>query len=206
VLRENSKRLFWVLWNSERTKTRRRIIDAYLQCRTGGNRVTSKTTKRTILYSTSKHKYLVGAKQQSESVFSAWKRSEQSMIEDQRKLDQIYGDKTFEVVKEFVYLGSLVTPNNDVSLEIQKRIQTDASSDCANNCSRGVFHVQQNSSSTRLLYGSETWVLTKRQENQPRCSERYVARVSSTSWRRIDCATLDTWSEDPKTYHRRLFL
>jgi hypothetical protein len=28
------------------------------------------------------------------------------------------GDKHFEVVKEFVYLGSLITPTNDVSLEI----------------------------------------------------------------------------------------
>jgi hypothetical protein len=34
------------------------------------------------------------------------------------------GDKHFEVVKEFVYLGSLLTPTNDVSLEIQRRIQT----------------------------------------------------------------------------------
>jgi hypothetical protein len=29
-----------------------------------------------------------------------------------------------EVVKEFVYLGSLITPTNDVCLEIQQRIQT----------------------------------------------------------------------------------
>jgi hypothetical protein len=34
------------------------------------------------------------------------------------------GDKHFEVVREFVYLGSLMTPTNDVSLEIQRRIQT----------------------------------------------------------------------------------
>jgi hypothetical protein len=34
------------------------------------------------------------------------------------------GDKHFEVVKDFVYLGSLMTPTNDVSLEIQQRIQT----------------------------------------------------------------------------------
>jgi hypothetical protein len=33
-------------------------------------------------------------------------------------------DKHFEVVKEFVYLGHLLTPTNDVSLEIQRRIQT----------------------------------------------------------------------------------
>jgi hypothetical protein len=43
-----------------------------------------------------------------------------------RDLGQIVaiGDKHFEVVKEFVYLGSLMTPTNDVSLEIQRRIQT----------------------------------------------------------------------------------
>jgi hypothetical protein len=34
------------------------------------------------------------------------------------------GDKHFEVVKEFVYLRSLMIPTNDVSLEIQRRIQT----------------------------------------------------------------------------------
>jgi hypothetical protein len=33
-------------------------------------------------------------------------------------------DKHFEVVKQFVYLGSLMTPTNDVSLEIQRKIQT----------------------------------------------------------------------------------
>jgi hypothetical protein len=30
------------------------------------------------------------------------------------------GDKHFEVVKEFVYQGSLMTATNDVSLEIQQ--------------------------------------------------------------------------------------
>jgi hypothetical protein len=34
-----------------------------------------------------------------------------------------FGDKTIEVVKEFVYLDSLVTSNNDINLEIQRRIQ-----------------------------------------------------------------------------------
>jgi hypothetical protein len=32
------------------------------------------------------------------------------------------GDNQFEVIKEFVYLGSLMTPTNDVSLEIQRKI------------------------------------------------------------------------------------
>jgi hypothetical protein len=40
------------------------------------------------------------------------------------------GDKHFEVVKEVVYLGSLITPTNDVSLEIKQRIQT------ANRCTK----------------------------------------------------------------------
>jgi hypothetical protein len=80
----------------------------------------------------------------------------------------------FEVVKEFVYLGSLMTPTNDVSLEIQRRIQT------ANRCFFGLRKHLQSSHLSRqskftihktlirpvLLYGSETWVLTKKEENQ----------------------------------------
>jgi hypothetical protein len=74
------------------------------------------------------------------------------------------GDKHFEVVKEFVYLGSLMTPTNDVSLEIQRRVQT------ANRCFFGLHKHLQSSHLSRqtkftihktlirpvLLYGSET--------------------------------------------------
>jgi hypothetical protein len=74
------------------------------------------------------------------------------------------GDKHFEVVKEFLYLGSLMTPTNDVSLEIQRRIQT------ANRCFFGLHKHLQSSHLSRqtlftihktlirpvLLYGSET--------------------------------------------------
>jgi hypothetical protein len=83
------------------------------------------------------------------------------------------GDNHFEVVKEFVYLGSLMTPTNDVSLEIQRKIQT------ANRCFFGLRKQLQLSQLSRrtkfaihkilirpvLLYGSETWVLTKREKN-----------------------------------------
>jgi hypothetical protein len=55
----------------------------------------------------------------------------------------VIGNKLFEVVKEFLYLGSLMTPTNDVSLEIG------ASSDCANICGRATFHSRQNSLFTR---------------------------------------------------------
>jgi hypothetical protein len=99
----------------------------------------------------------------------------------------VLGDKTFDVAKAFVYLGSLVTPNNDVSLEIQRRIQT------ANRCYFGLRkHLQSRhlSRSTKniiyktlirpvLLYGSETLVLTRREENQLLVFERKVLRTIS---------------------------
>jgi hypothetical protein len=91
------------------------------------------------------------------------------------------GDKHFE---EFVYLGSLMTPTNDVSLEIQRRIH-------ANRC---FFRLRNNLQSSHLsrqtkssihktlispvlFYGSETWVLTKREENQLLLFERKVLRT-----------------------------
>jgi hypothetical protein len=55
-------------------------------------------------------------------------------------------DQTFEVVIDLVHLESLVTSTNDVSLEIQSRIQTAiivASSDCIHNCSRSIFAIHQ---------------------------------------------------------------
>jgi hypothetical protein len=82
-------------------------------------------------------------------------------------------------------LGSLMTPTNDVSLEIQRRIQT------KNMCFFGLRKHLQSSHLSRqtkftihetlirpvLLYGSETWVLTKREENQLLVFERKVLRT-----------------------------
>jgi hypothetical protein len=95
------------------------------------------------------------------------------------------GDKYFEVVIEFVYLGSLITPTNDMSLEIQRRIQT------ANRCFFGLRkHLRSSplSSHTKFtihktlirpvwLYGSETCVLAKREENQLLVFVRKVLRT-----------------------------
>jgi hypothetical protein len=94
------------------------------------------------------------------------------------------GDKHLEVVKEIVYLGSLMTPTNDVSLEIQLRIQT------ANRCFFGLRkHIQSSHLSRQtkftiqtlirpvLLYGSKTSVLTKKEENQLLVFERKVLRT-----------------------------
>jgi hypothetical protein len=84
-----------------------------------------------------------------------------------------------------------------------------------------------------LLYGNETWVLTKREESQLLVFERKIlrmiwgdkiengvyrrrynheleresltARMPEKSRRQADCATLFTRSEDPKTYHKKLY-
>jgi hypothetical protein len=53
------------------------------------------------------------------------------------------GDKHFEVVKKFVYLRFLMTPTNDVSLEVQRRIQT------ANKCFFGLRNHLQSSHLSR---------------------------------------------------------
>jgi hypothetical protein len=44
-------------------------------------------------------------------------------IRDMGQKSVAIGNKHFEVVKKFVYLGSLMTPTNDVSLEIEQKIQ-----------------------------------------------------------------------------------
>jgi hypothetical protein len=92
------------------------------------------------------------------------------------------GEKHFEVVKEFVYLGSLMTPTNGVSLEIQIG---------ANRCFFGLckhlqwshlprqtkFTIHKTLIHPVLLYGSETWMLTKREENELVVFERKALRM-----------------------------
>jgi hypothetical protein len=76
-----------------------------------------------------------------------------------------FGNKNFEVVNEFLNLGALVTPKNDVGVEIQQRIEN------ANRCfcslrkylrsyHRHIIH------RLVVLYGSKTWVLIKREKNR----------------------------------------
>jgi hypothetical protein len=95
------------------------------------------------------------------------------------------GDKHFEVLKKFVDLGFLMTSTNDVSLEIQRRIQT------ASRCFFGLrehlqlshlshqtkFTIHKTLIRTVLFYGSQTWVLTKREENQLLIFDRNVLRT-----------------------------
>jgi hypothetical protein len=151
------------------------------------------------------------------------------------------GDKHFEVVKEFLYLGSLMTPTNDVRLEIQRRIQT------TNRCFFGLRkHLQSSHLSCQtkftipkftihktlcrpvLLFCSETWLLTKREENRLLVFERKVLRticgskIENCVYRRRYNHELDKefnslnalnvtkssrlrYAGHPKTYHKKLY-
>ena len=90
----------------------------------------------------------------------------------------------FEVVDEFIYLGSAVNKNNDVSLEIKRRIVL------ANRCYFALsnhFRDKALSRTTKLqlyrtlirpvlLYGSETWVISQADETSLRVFERKILR------------------------------
>lgn len=93
-------------------------------------------------------------------------------------------DYNFEVVHDFTYLGSRVNDKNEMSEEIKHRLTV------ANRCYYGLqkqFSSRLLSRRTKiklyktlvkpvLLYGSETWTLTKRDETLLECFERKVLR------------------------------
>lgn len=95
------------------------------------------------------------------------------------------GDKRFEVVDEFVYLGSLISNNFDTSMEIRRRILAGQ---------RAFFGVRHLLTSKRIsraaklimyktlirpvvLYGSEAWNTTVADENAIGVFERKVLRA-----------------------------
>lgn len=91
---------------------------------------------------------------------------------------------TFDTVNEFIYLGSLVTNDNEMVAEVQRRIQA------ANRCYFGLVPQLKSRVISRttklrlyktlirpvLTYGSETWTLTKALEEDLRRFERKVLR------------------------------
>jgi hypothetical protein len=95
------------------------------------------------------------------------------------------GDKRFEVVSEFVYLGSIISNNFDTSIEIKRRILA---------AQRAYFGVRHLLTSKRIarhaklvmyktlirpvaLYGSESWNMTMSDENAIGVFERKILRV-----------------------------
>lgn len=94
------------------------------------------------------------------------------------------GNHNFEVVKNFVYLGTQITNTNNVSEEIQRRIAL------ANRCYFGLSRQLSSKALSRrtkltmytalilpvLLYGAEAWTLTAADENRLGTFERKVLR------------------------------
>lgn len=93
-------------------------------------------------------------------------------------------DYAFERVEEFIYLGSLITQDNEMGEEIKRRIVA------ANKCYFGLVRQMKSRALSRttkvrlyktlirpvLTYGSESWTITKAQENQILRFERKIMR------------------------------
>ena len=92
------------------------------------------------------------------------------------------GDKNFEVVKEFTYLGVLISNQHDTAVEMKRRIISGT---------RAFYSLKPQLSSKKLsrkskltvyktlirpivLYGSESWNTTESNEEQLRIFERRV--------------------------------
>lgn len=94
-------------------------------------------------------------------------------------------DYNFEVVDDFVYLGSAVTNQNSISHEVRRRIV------CANRCFCGLRKILNTKNLTRptkltvyrslilpvAMYGSETWTMSKNDESMLGVFERRVLRT-----------------------------
>jgi len=95
------------------------------------------------------------------------------------------GSYNFEVVRDFVYLGTAVSSRNDTSAEIKRRITL------ANRCFSGLRRQLSGKGLSRrtklalyktliipvLLYGAEAWTMTKTDEDALGRFERKVLRV-----------------------------
>jgi hypothetical protein len=134
-LRQNTKR--------QKIRTKRRIIYAAFQCRARSYRTTSKPTKnRHNLQqrnTTTRIAYLALERETAKVGLNINEQKTKYMIavrKDRTIRDvgqsMTNGGKHLKVVKEFVYLGSVMTPTNDVGREIHRRIQT------ANRCFFGL--------------------------------------------------------------------
>jgi hypothetical protein len=108
-----------------------------------------------------------------------------STPENRRKTRSLKeGNKTFEGVNNFVYLGNIVYNENRISKCIKERIQGGNEAYFANNT---LFKNKLISRSTKMqiyktifrpvvTYGSETWTLSTAEENALRIFERKMLR------------------------------
>lgn len=121
------------------------------------------------------------------------------------------GDDNFEVVENFVYLGSQVNSDNNVQEEVRRRLAS------GNRCFFGLHKLFRSRTLSRRLkctlyrtlvrpvvtYGSETWSMTKRDEQDLLAFEHRILRrifggVHDTNrWRRRMNHELDTLFGQP---------
>jgi len=106
-------------------------------------------------------------------------------VPQQQENKVVIDNQTFDIVDEFVYLGALARADNDISIEIKRRIMA------ANRSYHGLQkHLRSNILTIKtkcsiyktlirpvLTYGSESWPLTKRDENLLLTFERKILRT-----------------------------
>lgn len=94
------------------------------------------------------------------------------------------GKYNFEVVKEFIYLGGVVDSDNNMSLEVKRRIML------ANRAYFSLSHTMRSKIISRktkialyktlilpiLMYGSESWTMDTKEETILGCFERKILR------------------------------
>jgi hypothetical protein len=108
-----------------------------------------------------------------------------STSENRRKPRSLkVGNKTFEGVNNFVYLGNVIDNENRINKCVKERIQAGNKANFANN---KLFRNKLISRSTKMqiyrtivrpvvTYGSETWTLPTAEENSLRIFERKILR------------------------------
>ena len=132
------------------------------------SRLEKESSRMGLAVNTDKTKYLVSTNKQS-----------------QRLGNHVTVDNTsFEVVKDFVYLGSSINSSNDISIEIKRRITL------ANRCYFGLSRQLRSRALSRrtkltlyksiimpvLLYASQTWTLSNADEKTLGTFERKILR------------------------------